>query len=186
MIAEESQYQQLIAQRQQIETGISQIDNEIRAVLAQEMFFYLQEMGYQFFPVSQTMIQSSIFLIDVKISAYEVNFLITLSNSQSLPTKTGLPTETMYTKFPTASMSTDMPKEGDAATDNPTLEVTRVEPKPTPTPAVGGKGRNRLSTLFRTRVVWKPMETSFDTFFQSNLTQYFIGGKAIDFPIAEV
>jgi hypothetical protein len=170
-MAEESQYQELIAQRQEIELDISQIDNQITQVLSQEMFLYLQEMGYEFFPISQTMIRSSIFLIDVKVSAYEVNFLITLSNN--LPKKPDKPIDSAS-------------KDGDAAADNPTLEVTGVEPKPTPTPAVGGKGRNRLSTLFRTRVVWKPMETSFDTFFQSNLTQYFIGGKAIDFPIAEV
>jgi hypothetical protein len=170
-MAEESQYQELIAQRQEIELGISQIDNDIRAVLSQEMFLYLKEMGYEFFPISQTMIQSSIFLIDVKISAYEVNFLITLSNNS--PQKPDRPIDATS-------------KDGDAAVDNPSLEVTRYPPNPTPTPAVGGKGRNRLSTLFRTRVVWKPMETSFDTFFQSNLTQYFIGGKAIDFPIAEV
>ena len=170
-MAEESQYQELIAQRQQIESGISEIDNEIRQVLSVEMFLYLQEMGYEFFPISQTMIRSSIFLIDVKVSAYEVNFLITLSNN--LPQKPDKPIDAAS-------------KEGDAAADNPSQEVTKFPPNPTPTPAVGGKGRNRLSTLFRTRVVWKPMETSFDTFFQSNLTQYFIGGKAIDFPIAEV
>jgi hypothetical protein len=170
-MAEESQYQQLIAQRQEIETGISQIDNDIIIVLLQEMIGYLQDMGYEFFPISQTMIQSSIFLIDIKVSAYEVNFLITLSNN--LPKKPDKPIDSAS-------------KDGDAAADNPSQEVTKFPPNPTPTPAVGGKGRNRLSTLFRTRVVWKPMETSFDTFFQSNLTQYFIGGKAIDFPIAEV
>jgi hypothetical protein len=170
-MAEESQYQQLIAQRQEIEAGISQIDNDIRIVLLQEMIGYLQDMGYEFFPISQTMIQSSIFLIDIKVSAYEVNFLITLSNN--LPKKPDKPIDSAS-------------KDGDAAADNPSQEVTKFPPNPTPTPAVGGKGRNRLSTLFRTRVVWKPMETSFDTFFQSNLTQYFIGGKAIDFPIAEV
>ena len=168
-MAEESQYQELIAQRQEIEAGISQIDNKITQVLLEEMFLYLQEMGYEFFPISQTMIRSSIFLIDIKVSAYEVNFLITLSNN--LPRKPNKPIDSAS-------------KDGDAAADNPSQEVTRFPPNPTP--AVGGKGRNRLSTLFRTRVVWKPMETSFDTFFQSNLTQYFIGGKAIDFPIAEV
>jgi hypothetical protein len=170
-MAEESQYQELIAQRQEIETGISQIDNQITQVLLEEMFLYLQEMGYEFFPISQTMIRSSIFLIDIKVSAYEVNFLITLSNN--LPRKPNKPIDSAS-------------KDGDAAADNPSQEVTKFPPNPTPTPAVGGKGRNRLSTLFRTRVVWKPMETSFDSFFQSNLTQYFIGGKAIDFPIAEV
>ena len=178
-MAEESQYQELIAQRQQIESGISQIDNEIRQVLSQEMFLYLQEMGYEFFPISQTMIRSSIFLIDVKVSAYEVNFLITLSNSQRVPT------ETSVTEFPTATIRTQISQDGDTAVDNPSLELTRFPPNPTPTPAAGGKGRNRLSTLFRTRVVWKPMETTFESFFQSNLTQYFIGGRLIDFPKAQ-
>ena len=41
-MAEESQYQELIAQRQEIEAGISQIDNQITQVLSQEMFLYLQ------------------------------------------------------------------------------------------------------------------------------------------------
>ena len=170
-MAEESQYQELIAQRQEIETGISQIDNQITQVLLQEINDYLSNMGYSYSFVTQTQIQSSIFLIDVKVSAYEVNFLITLSNN--LPRKPNKPIDSAS-------------KDGDAAADNPSFEVTRFPPNPTPTPAVGGKGRNRLSTLFRTRVVWKPMETTFDTFFQSNLTQYFIGGRRIDFEIAEV
>jgi hypothetical protein len=170
-MAEESQYQELIAQRQEIETGISQIDNQITQVLLQEINDYLDNMGYSYQFIPQTKIQSSIFLIDVKVSAYEVNFLITLSNN--LPQKPDKPIDAAS-------------KEGDAAADNPSQEVTKFPPNPTPTPAVGGKGRNRLNTLFRTRVVWKPMETTFDTFFQSNLTQYFIGRRRIDFEIAEV
>ena len=157
-MAEESQYQQLIAQRQQIETGISQIDSQITQVLLQEINDYLSNMGYSYSFVTQTKIQSSIFLIDIKVSAYEVNFLITLSNN--LPQKPDKPIDSAS-------------KDGDAAADNPTLEVTGVEPKPTPTPAAGGKG-SRISSLFRQRKTWEPMNQSFDIFFPSNLSQYFV------------
>ena len=145
MDAEESQYQQLIAQRQQIESGISEIDSQITQVLSQEIYSYLNNNGYSYSEISQLKIQSSIFTIEFKISPYQVNFLITLASNQSNPSPTLLPS------------------------DNVLVEIE----KPKPTPTAGGKG-SRISSLFRQRKTWEPMNQSFDIFFPSNLSQYFV------------
>ena len=72
-------YQELISQRQQYESVITQIDNQISILLLQEIIDYLSSTILQYTLPTETKIDTGRYIIDINISPYKVVFLIRIN-----------------------------------------------------------------------------------------------------------
>jgi|LakMenEpi03Aug12_release.lakeMendotaPanAssembly.Ray.scaffolds.fasta_scaffold707015_2 hypothetical protein len=136
-------YQELISQRQQYESVITQIDNQISILLLQEIIDYLSSTILQYTLPTETKIDTGRYIIDINISPYKVVFLIRINPQSQLSKQKQLSDQVI-----------DIINGGDGA--KPPI-----------------KEKIRFSGLFRVRKNWEPMNQGFPEFFQTNLVSFF-------------